>query len=216
MGKRLFVFTLLIVGALFYARFNQPQLPAQHESSFIKVSAQGEPMDIWSGPWSCVYDKNSGLLWEIKTDAEDIHHTSWTFSWFNEGIGVDNSGDCYFEAARCDAEDLLRRVNQKKLCGVDGWRLPTADELVSLVSVTAPPGDALIDSDFFPYTQRGDYWTKDRDKALASVYEHLGNGALAVSFVDGTITALPYRNAAFVMLVNDSATLLQKNSATNH
>lgn len=205
MLKRLFGFVLLIISALLYATFNQPALPTQADTPFIKINAQGEPLDIWSGPWGCVYDQRSGLLWEIKTDAEDIHHASWTFSWFNANQGVENSGDCYFETARCDTDDLLRRVNQKRMCGREGWRLPTADELSSLVTHTAPPGDAMIDNDFFPHVQRGDYWTINHKHTLSSIYGHLGTGALAVNFNDGSVTALPYRNAAFIMLVNDNA-----------
>lgn len=205
MRKRLFIFLFLIVSALVYATLNQPTPPTQGDAIYTKIGAQGEQLDIWGGPWSCVYDQNTGLLWEVKTDGEDIHHTSWTFSWFNAGLGSENNGDCYFEKARCDTDDLLRRINEKKLCGVDGWRLPRTSELLSLVDFTAPPGDAVIDADFFPHTQRGDYWTSDNQKKLSSIYAHLGTGAHAVNFIDGTVTGLPYRNAAFVMLVNDSA-----------
>lgn len=212
---RLLSFALLIIGALVYAMLNQPAPLIPADAPFVKISAQGEPLDIWSGPWSCVYDQRSGLLWEVKTDAEDIHHSSWTFSWFNENLGVENFGDCYFETARCDTEDLLRRVNQTKLCGMDGWRLPTASELSSLVTHTALPGDATIDADFFPHIQRGDYWTIDHGKKLLSIYQHLGTGARAVNFIDGSVTALPYRNAAFVMLVNDNADLARTKYHSN-
>lgn len=203
MLKRLLGFALLIISGLIYAGFNQPAPPTRADAPFIKISAHGEPLDIWAGPWSCIYDPGKGLLWEVKTDAEDIHHTSWTFSWFNKNLGAENSGDCYFEAKRCDTEDLLRRANKKRLCGSDGWRLPTANELSSLVNHAAQPGEAVIDGDFFPHMQRGDYWTRDHGQELAAIYQHLGSGALAVNFIDGSITALPYRNAAFVILVSD-------------
>lgn len=211
MLKRLLGLSLLIMGALLYAIFNQPAPPTPIDAPLVKISARGEPLDIWSGPWNCVYDKRSGLLWEVKTDAEDIHHTSWTFSWFNENLGVENSGDCYFETTRCDTADLLRRANKKKLCGNDSWRLPTANELSALVTHTAQPGEAVIESDFFPHIQRGDYWTIDHGKKLLPIYGHLGTGALTVNFIDGSVTALPYRNAAFVILVSDNTHLTRIN-----
>ena len=159
-------------------------------------------MSPWSGPWTCVYDTKTQLLWETKTDNESIHDGYWTYSWNDGARGVKNKGDCYFEKERCDTLDLIDRVKIEKTCGLDNWRLPSSKELLSLVSRETKPGEPLIAKDFFPQTKRGDYWTKDSQQRLTGTFKYLKEGALAVDFVNGNLTKLPYRNASFVRLVN--------------
>lgn len=169
---------------------------------FAKLDAEGEVMSVWHGPWACVHDKKTGLVWENKTDDESIHDSLWTYSWFEQGQGVENSGDCYFEKDRCDTADLIRRANQQGTCGRKDWRLPTTEELLSLVNPSPKTGKAVIHNDFFAHTKRGDYWSADHSIPLKGVYAHLGSGALAVDFIEGQPRSIPYRNAAFVRLVS--------------
>lgn len=194
----------LTVGILLIAWFaHYEHVPSEAgESRFIKLNKQGEPMHPWQGPWSCIFDTESGLVWENKTDDESIHDALWTFSWYQQGKGVKNSGDCYFEPDRCDTSDLIRRMNAEETCGLNEWRLPTVEELNSLVNDNPKTGDAKIAGDFFSYTKRGDYWTSDADVVLQGVYAHLKSGAIALDFIEGKPRAIPYRNAAFVRLVS--------------
>lgn len=168
---------------------------------YIKLDKQGEAMQPWQGPWSCILDTETGLVWENKTDDETIHDALWTYSWYQNGKGVENSGDCYFEADRCDTADLIRRVNQEQTCGLNNWRLPTSHELQSILYNTPKTGEAKIAGDFFSSTKRGDYWSSDSDVVLQGVYKHLKSGAIAIDFIEGKPRSIPYRNAAFVRLV---------------
>lgn len=216
--------TLLIVGvplaAITAAVLHQPAKPEPAPYHLTKIAADGKPLPPWAGPWSCVCDRNTGLLWEVKTDDEGIHDGLWTYSWYRAGAagfhtaarknlaeplpeaGVPDSGDCYFEKTRCDTEDLVRRTNRQTLCGENNWRLPTSAELTTLVYPLAKPGQAKIDTDYFPHTKRGDYWTADEGNTLQNVYRHLRTGAEAISFIDGGKFTIPHRNAAFVRLVS--------------
>lgn len=193
------VFMSALVG---YARYLPEPVHAAKLSNFTKVGSNGKIMGAWQGPWACVHDSATGLLWEVKSDSESIHDGYWTYSWFDGNEGVANWGDCYFEKDRCDVSDLIRRANQEKTCGREDWRLPTGSELMSLVSHDARPGEPRIDKGFFPHTKKGDYWTIDSGKPLTGTFAHLKTGADAVNFGDARLVTLPYRNAAFVRLVS--------------
>ena len=198
-----FSLVLAILAAVFaYAGLHPGEQPSAVPSErWQKLTAKGQPLAPWAGPWSCVLDKQSGLIWEVKTDNESIHDGYWSYSWFDGRAGQANMGDCYFESERCDTLDLIRRANREAQCGITNWRLPTAKELQSLLYHQGKTGDALIEKGFFPHTKHGDYWSGQAQQALTSSFRHLGYGALAVNFGTGETTALPYRNAAFVRLV---------------
>jgi len=184
---------------LFFQYKHEPSEPMT--SRFIKLDTHGKAKQPWQGPWACILDTKTGLIWENKTDDESIHDGLWTYSWKQKEVGVDNSGDCYFETERCDTDDLIRRMNIEKTCGLDNWRLPSVAELSTLVNENPKVGQAKIFNDFFPFTKRGDYWSSDHGIPLTGVYGYLKEGAYAFDFIEGKPRPIPYRNAAFVRLV---------------
>lgn len=207
MIRRAMILFLVLAIFIIWALWHQPAGVQPLPSRYVKIDAQGEAIDDWAGPWACVLDRETGLLWEVKTDSETIHDAYWSYSWFDGETGHANGGDCYFEPERCDTLDLVRRTNKQGLCGLSRWRLPTSDELASLVSEQGRPGQAKIAHAYFPHTHKGDYWSAEGKQKLSGHYQHLQHGARTVSFLDGTMSSLPYRNAAFVRLVIKDAEL---------
>ncbi|WP_394199841.1 DUF1566 domain-containing protein [Shewanella waksmanii] len=173
------------------------------EARYIKVSAAGKPLTPWQGPWSCVFDKSQQVLWEVKRDDESIHDGYWSYSWHNGTTGQADMGDCYFESTGCDSQDLIRRTNDEKLCTVTQWRLPSLDELQGLLIAQDRHQQLHIAVDFFPQIRVGDYWSANHNQPLSGVFSDLKEGAIAVDFSQGVSRTLPYRNAAFVLLVTD-------------
>ena len=207
MIRRFSLLIFLLAILVLIAALNPVTTEPPAESRWTKVDANGQPMSAWSGPWACVCDAKTGLLWEVKNDGEGIHDGYWSYSWFDGQIGEANQGDCYFEKERCDTLDLIRRANMEKTCGATDWRLPTTEELQSLVYKQAKPGEPVIDKGYFPHAKRGDYWTQDAHQPLEGVYKYLKEGSKAISFIDGKVVNLPYRNAAFVRLVTKESNL---------
>jgi hypothetical protein len=202
MLKRTIILIVLVASLLGFTflKNNQESLkPA--ELRWQKLDSLGQNLSSWKGPWSCVEDKKTGLIWEVKSDNESIHDGYWTYSWFNGRFGAENMGDCYFESQRCDTQDLVRRINRQRLCGYSNWRLPTTEELMTLATKPTKTGAPHIRNDYFPHTKSGDYWTSDGQQALTGTFKHLGYGAKAVNFTNGKPVTIPYRNAAFLRLV---------------
>jgi len=171
------------------------------DGRYKKVDMQGLAVSSWQGPWSCVLDTRTGLIWENKTDDEGIHDGNWTYSWFLNNQGTANNGDCYFENSRCDTEDLIRRMNSEATCGKTAWRLPSTQELLTLVDNQAMVGEAKIANDFFPHTRAGVYWTSNHGQELEQSMHLNGFGANVVNFASGATLTKPYSTAPFLRLV---------------
>lgn len=210
MMQRLATIAILLAAGVMIAAFNQPHPDSALDSRWQKYDADGVELAPWSGPWACVCDQQTGLLWEVKDDGEGIHDGNWTYSWSDGEIGVENNGDCFFEADRCDTQDLIERANTERRCSVGAWRLPTSAELQSLITHEVPPGSPTIAEAFFPHTKKGDYWTADGGKKMEGIFKHLGEGANAISFIEGELKPLPYRNAAFVRLVTKNSSFCKE------
>ena len=90
----------------------------------------------------CVKDNSTGLIWEGKTTsgprASSNAHTNF---------GDKRNGD---------VSEYASTVNATRLCGFTDWRLPTKDELTSLVVSGVRP---TIDVNWFPNTETNWYWT---------------------------------------------------------
>jgi len=133
--------------------------------SFNKLDANGAELPANATTWQCVKDEVTGLVWEVKqpSGSATYRDASWTYSYFNtSGIndggdpGVDNDGIC-FDVNNCDTEKFIKKINQAGLCGFNDWRLPTDNELFSILNLNR--SDPAIDINYFPFTRSTAYWT---------------------------------------------------------
>jgi len=202
MIKRIIIVLSVISSLIIWSYYHPVSKPKiQKDNRYVKLNNKGEALAEWDGPWMCVEDKNTGLIWEVKSYIEDVHDEQSTFSWYDGKKGVEDTGDCFINEEYCDTLDIIKQSNQERLCGVSSWRLPTKKELKSLMKYKARPGDALIDTSYFPYARKGPYWTSNNEIPLFGIYEHYNKGALSISFLDSKVKALPYNSTCFVRLV---------------
>jgi hypothetical protein len=100
----------------------------------------------------CVLDNVTGLMWEVKTTDGGLRDKNKIYT--NYSAAYDPSSQ--FGTAT-DASGYVADVNATNLCGYSDWRLPTVDELQSIVDygVTAP----TIGTIWFPNTQPSNFWS---------------------------------------------------------
>lgn len=109
--------------------------------SYAKIATDGSELPVSATTWSCVKDKITGLMWENKGAVNSaITYTNW---------GDGRAGD----ASRFLAES-------QGLCGYSDWRLPTAEELHSLVDYGGVNiAGVAIDQNFFQHSARAPTWS---------------------------------------------------------
>ncbi|WP_395789560.1 DUF1566 domain-containing protein [Aquimonas sp.] len=161
-----------------------PTPPSAPDSPFVKIAANGEHLDLQQGPWACVLDRRSGLIWENKSDNETQHFAAATYSWYDaeRSLGHRRLGTCHADKEQypCDTSDLIEASRSKRLCGRTDWRLPRTTELVALLDPDSAAGDPRIATALFPFTQWAPYWTQDGrrdaygDLQIAAI--HFGEG----------------------------------------
>ena len=136
--------------------------------SFTKLDANGRALadqsaDYATTPWACVKDSVTGLIWEVKTDDGGLHNKSWGYSWYEPDsskngrwAGVQDGGSCG-DTSQCDTNAYVQAVNTVGWCGAKDWRLPTINELSSIINFDAvyPP---LFNTVYFRNTANF-YWS---------------------------------------------------------
>lgn len=104
--------------------------------SYTKIGFSGEPLAESANLWCAIRDNVTGLMWENHQSTPGTY-TNWS----------DNrAGD----ASRYALEN-------SNLCGLRGWRLPTIDELETIIN--AGRWNPAISTTWFPNTPNGHYWS---------------------------------------------------------
>lgn len=149
----------------------------------------------------CVKDNVTGLTWEGKKSGDEstVNGKNDLFYWFDEredwNAGVVGTNDArrtgserYSETGRhcagfveadestwCNTQAFINRMNALDegigYCGFNDWRLPSLEELNSLVDYGSPDSSInrhqmAIDQTYFRFTQGSNYWTQTNDARL--------------------------------------------------
>lgn len=155
--------------------FNNPDFPIQDGAitlprNFIKIDSNG--LRVNDGvAWSCVYDADTSLLWEVKPSLDgnlfpdrDQNLYTWlnTASSVNGGSEGTEGGQNSCTTPSCDSAHYVEILNTENTighCGVRKWRVPSLKELMSLLDFEPVSNDFLIDTQYFSDTSNTDYWT---------------------------------------------------------
>ena len=122
----------------------------------------------------CVQDNVTGLMWEVKTTDGGLRDRNKMYY---------NFGYAYAEA-----------VNATNLCGHNDWRLPTVDELQSIVDYGVAYPGPTVDATWFPNTQESWYWS-------STLFFGSSNVAWGVYFGNGQVGSHNRLSYMFVRLV---------------
>jgi hypothetical protein len=152
--------------------------------SLVSYGSEGGLFSFVYPLTSCVKDNVTGLVWEGKTDDGGLRDKDNSFTHLGGGGASDASG-------------YVVAVNASNLCGFSDWRLPTVQELQSVVDFGA--ANPSIRSTSFPNTLSLHHWSSEMTRFAAGQ-------AWSVSFASGLTTDYHTRASAFpVRLVRGSA-----------
>lgn len=189
----------------------QPSFPSQ-DAEYGRDATHNDDSDGHAGfnftkqGSECVKDNVTGLIWEVKADDDGLHDKDDQYAWYNTDSatnggdpGDDGSNTCYGysysdPASYCNTQAYLARVNQAGWCGYNDWRIPTREELRSLVDYSVPDPGPTVDTIYYPNDVGTAVWSSS-PHATYPVYAWLLN------FNDGSDSILPKRLSNFVRLV---------------
>jgi hypothetical protein len=151
------------------------------ELAYLKHDKDGNLLPDNQDNWVCVEDTRNNLTWEVKSSNGDLRDKNNSYSWFtpsHEGLkGIADGGRCKGDIS-CDTNAYIQAINKQNLCGHNDWRLPTREEMQSLVYHKNSPSDAKINSEYFPQAMPSWYWTasSNKDKPEYAWYILFRNG----------------------------------------
>jgi len=136
------------------------------ETRFSRIDATGEQATVDTA--RCVTDQLHNLTWQLSPgEATEQVRVRWG------GAGAEKTGEIFFD----DWNALITQTSKESLCGYNDWRVPTVDELKTLLQPAR--GDSpWINTEYFPDTLPEAYWSVS---SYANYPEHgqtvhFGNG----------------------------------------
>ncbi|MCE9951606.1 DUF1566 domain-containing protein [Aeromonas allosaccharophila] len=156
---------------------------------FTKLDNSGNPLPESASEWSCVRDNHTGLIWEVKQPAGSagLRDANHTYTWYNPdnstnggSAGMQNGGTC--QGSACDTYAFVNAVNSQGLCGASDWRMPSVNELLSIVHNGRI--EPAIEQSYFPYTAKlAGYWSSSPDAggSYDARFVGFGNGGVGYS-----------------------------------
>ena len=170
-------------------------------SQYTKISSTGNILPDVSTEWSCIQDNDTGLVWEVRTGDGGLRDKSWTYMNTTNVTGPepeegDDYGSCLVSSSNvdgvyCQTEDYIESVNSQNLCGKSDWRLPTKNELITLVDTSLSP---TINTEYFPdiinETKYLTFWTSttgntENPEYWGAWFINFGNGRTFSNFYRG-------------------------------
>ena len=136
---------------------------------FTALNASGNPNSGTGAPGGhdCVKDNVTGLTWEVKqtTPNTSLRYAGHTYTWYDstrppgqQGSTGGNTCNATLPSNLCNTQAYVAAVNTAGLCGKNDWRLPTSQELLSIVhnGVWNPS----LDTAYFPDVNStlGSWW----------------------------------------------------------
>ena len=136
------------------------------------------------------------LVWEQKTNDGGLRDKDNYYDWYDSTGPANNRGNPGSQGTvgggctggiLCNTEAYVAAVNAANVCGHNDWRLPTWEELNSLVNKSHTP---TIDPSLFPETKSGGYWT-------AATPVNNNGAAWYINFQDGNENASSGKSAGY-------------------
>ena len=151
---------------------------------YTKLAAGGIPLPDNATTWAMVRDEVTGLVWEEKHNKdtvqnyEDPNDADNTYTWY-DSYPLTNGGSAGTPGVGTDTEDFRNALNFANYGGYADWRMPTAQELQSIVDY----GRCIpaINTTYFPNGVGGYYWS-------STTYANLTDWAWSVFFRYGNVT----------------------------
>lgn len=159
----------------------QASIQTDHQINYLKTDHDGKVLPDNANTWSCIEDVKSGLIWEVKSDDGSIHDKNNSYTWFQPDAtapqGVADGGQCKGDSD-CDTHAYVAFVNKQGYCSYSDWRLPTKDEMLSIVNFENSNATVTINKDYFPAALPSWYWTasSNENKPEYAWYVLFSNG----------------------------------------
>lgn len=136
--------------------------------TYIKYDINGNSLEDSKEQWICVQDTETGLMWEVKSESDAMRNSQNLYSWFAPETtaikGKRDGGRCK-GSADCDTHAYIEAMNKQNFCGHNDWRLPTREQMQTLVDFEGGDVNTKIDNQYFPRTKPSWYWTSsEHDK----------------------------------------------------
>ena len=154
---------------------------AKNKPVYNKHDIDGTLLGHGTEKWSCIHDTKNNLMWEVKSNSNDLRNSNNLYSWFKAEnqttSGIADGGRCQGDSD-CDTNAYVQAMNKQNFCGHNDWQLPTREQMQTLVYLKNDAKSAKINKDYFPKTVPSWYWT-------ASEHNDNNNFAWYVLFRNG-------------------------------